>query len=109
MLVFALLANGAAQNAAATARDLPAMEPMTAMFATPVQWLPVLLMLAFWQVFFMRAYSFRLYWNSKLKSWRFRPKDFPPFYFRWGRATPHHVPQAPIAMPGRYGKHEGAE
>ena len=109
MLVFALLANGAAHNAAATARDLPAMEPMAAMFATPVQWLPVLLMLGFWQLFFMRAYQFRLYWNMKLKSWRLRPADFPPIYFTWGRATPTHVPQAPIAMPGRYGKREGLE
>lgn len=107
MLVFALLANGAAQNAAATARDLPAMAPMAAMFATPVQWLPVLLMLAFWQVFFMRAYAFRLYWNMKLKSWRLRPKDFPPFYFTWWRSSPAPAAQAPIPMPGRFGKRDG--
>ncbi len=104
MLVFALLANGAAHNAAATAADLPAMPPLVAMFTTPIQLVPVLLMLVFWQLFFMRAYSFRLYWNKKLQSWRFRPQDFPPFYFTWRRATPVHRPQAPIAMPGRYGK-----
>jgi hypothetical protein len=104
LLVFALLANGAAQNAAATAADLPAMAPLAAMFKTPIQLVPVLLMLVFWQVFFMRAYAFRLYWNRKLKSWWLRPQDFPPFYFTWRRATSVHRPQAPIAMPGRYGK-----
>lgn len=103
LLAFALLANGAAHNAAATAADLPAMAPLTAMFATPVRWLPVLLLVAFWQVFFMRAYHSRLYWNMKLKSWKLRPKDFPPFYFSWGRENPVHVPQAPIPMPGRFG------
>lgn len=104
MLAFALLANGAAHNGAATAAGLPAMAPMTAMFTTPVQWLPVLLMLAFWQIFFMRAYSFRLYWNRKLKSWRLRPQDFPAFYFQWARPKPTAgPPQAPIAMPGRFG------
>lgn len=101
MIIFALLANGAAQNAAATAANLPAMPAMEAMFKTPVRWMPVLLMLVFWQVFFMRAYKFRLYWNMKLKSWWLRPRDFPNFYFAWGRPAPVNQPQAPIPMPGR--------
>ncbi len=101
LLIFALLANGAAQNGAATAANLPSMSPMTAMFTMPPKWLPVFLMLAFWQIFFMRAYSFRVYWNKKLQSWWLRPKDFDPFYFSWGRARPAYAPQAPIPMPGR--------
>lgn len=101
MLIFALLANGAAQNGAASAANLPTMPPLTAMFTMPPKWLPVLLMLAFWQVFFMRAYSFRIYWNRKLQSWWLRPKDFGPFYFSWGRPRPIESPLAPIPMPGR--------
>lgn len=101
LLIFALLANGAAQNGAATAANLPAMTPLAAMFAMPPKWLPVFLMLAFWQIFFMRAYSFRIYWNKKLQSWWLRPKDFEPFYFSWGRPKPAYTPQAPIPMPGR--------
>lgn len=106
MVIFALLANGAAQNAAATAANRPSMPAMQAVFATPVKWVPVLLMLVFWQVFFMRAYSFRLYWNMKLKSWWLRPADFPPFYFTWRRPAPTARPQAPIPMPGWRGDRE---
>lgn len=101
MLIFALLANGAAQNGAASAANLPSMPPLTAMFAMPPKWLPVFLMLAFWQLFFMRAVSFRAYWNKKLQSWWLRPKDFDAFYFRWGRTPPPYTAQAPIPMPGR--------
>lgn len=101
MVIFALLANGAAQNGAATAANLPSMSPLTAMFATPPKWLPILLMLAFWQIFFMRAVSFRAYWNKKLKSWWLRPKDFDAFYFTWGRPKSAYAPQTPITMPGR--------
>ncbi len=101
MVIFALLANGAAQNGAATAANLPSMSPLTAMFAMPPKWLPIVLMLAFWQIFFMRAVSFRAYWNKKLKSWWLRPKDFDAFYFTWGRPKPAYVRQEPIPMPGR--------
>jgi hypothetical protein len=101
LAIFALLANGAAQNGAATAANLPVMAPMTAMFAMPPKWLPVCLMLAFWQLFFMRAVSFRAYWNKKLKSWRLRPADFDAFYFTWGRKPLPYTPQTPIPMPGR--------
>jgi hypothetical protein len=104
LLIFALLANGAAQNAFATANNLPAMEPLTAIFKTPVQWLPVLLMLAFWQIFFMRAHHFRIYWNKKLQSWFLRPKGFAPFYFSWKKSQRSVLPQTPIPMPGQYGR-----
>lgn len=103
LLVFAAIANGAAQNAAASAANLASMPAMEAMLKTPVQWMPVLLMLVFWQLFFMRAYKFRLYWNERLISWRLRPKDFPPFYFSWGRAPKVHQPQASIPLPPRWG------
>lgn len=101
LVIFALLANGAAQNGAATAANRPAMAPLTAMFAMPPKWLPVFLMLAFWQLFFMRAVSFRSYWDKKLKSWWLRPKDFNAFSFSWGRTPPPQTPRAPIPMPGR--------
>lgn len=101
LLIFALLANGAAQNGAATAANLPSMSPTTAMFAMPPKWLPVILMLVFWQIFFMRAVSFRVYWNKKLQSWWLRPKDFDAFYFSWRHTQPAHTPPAPIPMPGR--------
>lgn len=101
LILFALLANGAAQNGAASAANLPTLTPMAAMFAMPPKWLPIVLMLAFWQVFFMRAVFFRVYWNKKLKSWRLRPADFDAFYFAWGRRPRPSTPQAAIPMPGR--------
>lgn len=109
MLIFALLANGAAHNAAATAADRPAMPALQAMFSTPVYWLPVLLMVVFWQLFFMRALKFRQYWDMKLKSWRLRPKDFPTYYFTWARSAPVYTPQAPIPMPGGWANQERDE
>jgi hypothetical protein len=102
MISFALLANGAAHNAAATAANRSAMDAIPAMFSTPVAIVPVLLMVVFWQVFFIRAYSFRIYWNRKLMSWRFRPKDFPPFYFQWRKTPAPYAPAEPIPMPGRW-------
>lgn len=101
MIAFALLANGAAHNAAATAANRSAMDAIPAMFATPVSIVPVLLMVAFWQVFFIRAYHFRVYWNKKLISWRFRPKDFPPFYFHWRKGSAPYARAKPIPMPGQ--------
>ena len=101
MVIFALLANGAAQNGAASAANLPSMPPLTAMFTMPPKWMPVFLMLLFWQLLFMRAVSFRDYWNKKLKSWWLRPKDFNAFYFTWGRTPPPYAQQAPHPMPGR--------
>jgi hypothetical protein len=101
MLAFALLANGAATNAAAVAANRPALAPLDAMLSTPIQWLPILLMLIFWQVLFVRASLLRIYWNKKLMSWWLRPKGFPPLYFTWWRKPPStNVPQAPIPMPG---------
>lgn len=102
MIAFALLANGAAHNAAATAANRPAMGALQAMFSTPVYWVPVLLMLAFWQVFFIRAYNFRVYWNRKLMSWRFRPRDFPAFYFSWSRRRAPDAAAPPIPIPGQF-------
>jgi hypothetical protein len=102
VIAFALLANGAAHTAAATAANRSAIDAIPAMFSTPVAIVPVLLMVGFWQVFFIRAYSFRIYWNRKLMSWRFRPKDFPPFYFQWRKTPAPYAPAAPIPMPGRW-------
>lgn len=99
MIILALLANGAAHNAAATAANRPAMSALQAVFSTPVYWVPVLLMLAFWQILFMRAHNFRIYWNRKLMSWRFRPRDFPAFYFAWTRRREPATPTTPIPMP----------
>lgn len=100
LLIIALLLNGAAQNGAASANNLPIMPAMTAMFKTPIQWLPVLLGVGAMQLFFMRAYQWRIYWNIRLKMWHLRPKGFEPFYFTWRKAKPDAVTtQAPIEMP----------
>ncbi|MFN8668893.1 MAG: hypothetical protein U0164_17060 [Gemmatimonadaceae bacterium] len=104
MLVLALLMNGGATNAWRTARDLPALPGWEATIAWPPQWMAIALWLVFWQLFFMRAYHFRLYWDRKLKMWFFRPKDFPPTYFTWKRPEQVAERQAPIAMPRRWGE-----
>lgn len=101
MLILALLINGGATNAMITGRNLPSLPPLQAMFHWPPQWLAIALWLAFWQVFFMRAYNWRIYWNRKLISWFFRPKNFEPFYFTWTKQKPVET-LAPIELPGRY-------
>lgn len=100
MIVLAMLMNGGATNAWRTARDLPALG-WEATYHWPPQWLPIVICLVFWQVLFIRAYQLRIYWNTKLKMWFFRPKDFAPFYFTWKRADSVAARQAPIEMPGR--------
>ncbi len=96
------LLNGAAKTGAASAQNLPTMPAMTAMFRTPIQWLPVLLGVGAMQLFFMRAYSWRIYWNSRMMMWLLRPKGFEPFYFTWRKAKSDVVTkQAPIEMPRR--------
>ncbi len=104
MLILALLMNGGATNAWRTARDLPALPGWEATIAWPPQWMAIALWLVFWQLFFMRANQFRVYWNAKLMSWFFRPKGFSPFYFTWKRADKPVERQAPIAMPKRWGE-----
>ncbi|MCC6927572.1 MAG: hypothetical protein IT359_01165 [Gemmatimonadaceae bacterium] len=103
LLLLAMLMNGGATNAWRTARDLPSLG-WEATIAWPPQWMAVALCLVFWQLFFMRAHQFRLYWDKKLKMWFFRPKDFSPLYFRWNRSEKPVERQAPIAMPKRWGE-----
>lgn len=102
MLILALFMNGGGTNAMLTGASQPALPALAAMFSWPIQWLPVALAATFWQVFFMRAHLFRLYWNEKLKSWRFRPADFDAFYFTWRKAPSPVRAQEPIAMPRRW-------
>jgi hypothetical protein len=101
LLILALLINGGATNAVRTGQNLPSLSGLDALFAWPPQWLAIALWLAFWQLFFMRATSWPIYWNAKLISWRFRPKGFTPMEF-WRKARPTTVErQAPIEMPRR--------
>lgn len=99
MILLAMLVNGGATNAWRTARDLPALPGWEATYRWPPQWIAVGLCLVFWQVFFMRAYKWRLYWNMKLQQWFFRPRNFEAFYFTWKRAQKVAERQAPIEMP----------
>lgn len=103
MILLAMLANGGATNAWRTARDLPSLG-WEATYEWPKLWLVIVLSVVFWQLFFMRSYHFRVYWNRKLKMWFFRPKDFEPFYFTWKRADKPVERQAPIEMPRRWGE-----
>ena len=103
MILLALLVNGGATNAWRTARELPSLG-WEATVQWPQQWMPIALCVVFWQLFFMRSYQFRVYWNLKLKMWFFRPKDFEPFYFSWKRAEKPVERQAPIEMPKRWGE-----
>ncbi|BAH40003.1 MAG TPA: hypothetical protein DGD08_12365 [Gemmatimonas aurantiaca] len=100
MLILALVINGAATNAMITANNQPSLPPLQAMFHWPPQWLAIALWLVFWQLFFMRAHQWRIYWNRKLMSWFFRPKGFDPHYFSW-RKEQVVERLAPIEMPGR--------
>ncbi len=101
MLIFALLANGAAQSAGRDAH----YTGWDATLAWPPHWMAIGVMLIFWQLLFMRAYDFRVYWNQKLISWFFRPKEFEPFYFRDAPVTKFAERKEPIAMPG-FGRHD---
>lgn len=99
LLVFALAANAAAMNSGGQHRDWVVGEFFAEIVSMP-NIMAVAFMLVFCQWMIMTADSWRIYWNKKLQSWRFRSRGYDAFHYPWVKAKVA-APYEPFVVPDR--------